>query len=80
MNQTDFSNLRFDQPQRTIQSRLIWVGALIAGVGVAWNVLPSSTFFWLILFLVTVLGWAASYGWRHAVRVIATFLDRIQTL
>ena len=80
MNQNDFSNLRFDRPQRAIPGRVIWMGLLVAGVGLAWAVLPPGAFFWATLLLVAALGWAASYGWRQAVQVLATFLDRIQTL
>jgi hypothetical protein len=77
---TEFSNLRFNRPQRTISARVIWMGGLLVGVGLAWVALPPSTFFWLALLLIAALGWAASYGWRHAVRVLAAFLDRIQRL
>lgn len=80
MNQSDFSNLRFDRLQRTIPGRVLWIGALLAGVGLAWAVLPPTVFFWLVLLLVGTLGWTSSYGWRQAVRVLSAFLDRIQTL
>ena len=76
----DFSNLRFDRSQRTIPGRAIWMGGLLAGVGLAWVVLPPSTFFWLALLLIAALGWAASYGGRQSARVLATYLDYIQSL
>ena len=76
----DFSNLRFNRPQRTIPGRVIWIGGLLAGVGLAWAALPPGAFFWLILLLVATLGWAASYGWRQAAQNLSAFLDRIQSL
>jgi len=80
MNQSDFSNLRFNRSQRTIPGRAFWMVGLFASVGVAWNILPTSAFFWLILMLVACLGWAASYGWRPSLRDLTAFLDRIQNL
>ncbi len=77
---TEFSKLRFNRSQRTIPGRAIWMGGLLAGVGLAWMVLPPGAFFWLALLLIAALGWSASYGWRQSVRVLATFLDRIQSL
>ncbi len=77
---SDFSNLQFDRPRRTIPGRAIWMAGLIVGLGLAWNVLPASAFFWLVLVLVVCLGWAASYGWRSSLRDLAAILDRIQNL
>ncbi len=76
----DFSNLRFNRSQRTIPGRVIWMAGLVVMTGLAWVLLPPGAFFWLALLLVATLGWAASYGWRQPVRVIAAFLDRIQNL
>lgn len=80
MNQSDFSNLRFDRPQQRIPNRLVWVGSLMAGFSLAWIILPHNALFWLILILVGALGWAASYGWRQAVRVLTGWLNQIQNL
>jgi len=80
MNQSDFSNLNFNRPRRTVPGRAIWMGGLLVGVGLAWSVLPPGAFFWLVLILVMCLGWAASYGWRPSLRDLVAILDRIQTL
>ena len=80
MNQTDFSSLNFDRPARPVPGRAIWMGGLLVGMGLAWNLLPSSAFFWLTLILITCLGWASSYGWRPSLRDLATFLGRMQNL
>ena len=77
---SDFSNLRFNRSPRTLPDRLIWMAGLLVGTGLTWVVLPPSAFFWLILLLVAVLGWAASYGWRQPIRILAAFLDHIQSL
>ena len=77
---SDFSNLHFNRSQGTIPGRVLWVGGLLAGVGLAWVLLSPDVFFWLVLLVIAILGWAASYGWRHAVRVLASFLDHIQSL
>lgn len=80
MNQTDFSNLNFNRPRRTIPGRAIWMGGLLVGVGLAWNILPPGAFFWLVLILILGLGWAASYGWRPSLYDLVSFLDRLQNL
>jgi hypothetical protein len=80
MNGTDFSNLNFNRPRRTIPRRAIWMGGLLVGVGLAWNILPSGAFFWLALIVIIVLGWAASYGWRASLRDLVAILDRLQNL
>jgi len=77
---SDFSNLNFNRPRRSIPGRAIWMAGLIVGLGLAWNILPASAFFWLVLVLVTALGWAASYGWRQSIQDLAAILDRIQSL
>lgn len=77
---SDFSNLRFNRSHRTIPSRVIWMVGLVALTGLAWAFLPPDAFFWLALLLVVTLGWAASYGWRQSIRVLATFLDYIQNI
>ena len=80
MNNNDFSNLNFDRPKRGIPSRAIWMGILLASVGLAWAVIPSSTFVWLNLILVGILGWAASYSWRESLEILIRLLDRIRNL
>ena len=80
MNQTDFSNLRFDRPQWRIPGRLIWMGVLVAGYGLAWVIIPHSFMFWLTLPVLCALGWAASFGWRQAVRILVGWLNQIQNL
>lgn len=80
MNNSDFSNLNFNRPQRTIPGRAIWMSGLLIGVGLAWNLLPPGVFFWLVLILITCLGWAASYGWRQSLRDLVAILDRLQNL
>ena len=80
MNQNDFSNLRFERTQMRIPGRLIWIGVLIAGYVLAWVIIPRTFLFWLALPVLCALGWAASYGWRQAVRMLVGWLNQIQDL
>jgi hypothetical protein len=80
MTRNDFSNLNFDRPQRRIPGRAIWMGILLASVGVAWIALPPGTFLWLNIFLVGILGWAASYSWRESLEILIRFLDQLRNL
>ncbi len=80
MNQNDFSNLNFDRPRNAIPARLIWVAALGISFSLAWMMIPHPVLFWILLLLVGILGWAASYGWRQALRILVAGLNRIQNL
>ncbi len=80
MNQRDFSELNFNRPRRSISGRWVWMAGLLVGFGLAWSLIPSSPLFWLLLALITGLGWAASFGWRRAAQILSTWLNRIQKL
>ncbi len=80
MNQTDFSNLNFDRPKRRIPPRVLWMVALLAGFSLTWLTLPDNLSFVIVLVLVAILGWAASYGWRQALHILVGWLDRLNKL
>ena len=73
-----YSNLRFERLGRRIPYRLVAVGAAVVSITVAWWLVPMSGLYWLVLLIVAVLTWAASYGWRGAIRDLQAFLRRLE--
>ena len=80
MNQKDFSNLHFERPRWRFPGQLIWIGALVVGYGLAWVIIPHNFLFWLSLPGLVSLCWAASFGWRQALRVLVGWLNRLQNI
>ena len=80
MNWTEeTTNLRF-QTRRSVPYRVIAVGAILAIFILLWVVVANSVFYWLGLFLVGVLTWMATYGWREWVAVMIRILRRLEQL
>ena len=79
MNVTrDFQNLRFDRRNRRFPRRLIPIVLGITIFILLWNLVPSSTLFWLLMPLTAILTWIASYGWRPALTQLINFLHRLE--
>ena len=73
-----YSNLRFERLGRRIPYRLLAVGAAAVLFTLAWWLVPVSGRYWLMLLLVMVLTWAASYGWRQATATLIALLRRLE--
>ncbi len=82
MDRTDaYSNLRFEQPPRTLlRSRIVPIGVVLTVFTVLWFLIPPNTLYWLLLALLAVLVWIASYGWRQALAVFIVLLHRLEQL
>lgn len=77
MNDTPFRNLHFDSRASAWPRRLIPVGIALALFTILWVLVPASALYWLLLPLVAVVVWAASYGWRKALSVLHDLLHQI---
>ena len=76
------SNLRFERRSLTALYRLIAVVATLGVFALLWAIVPREGLFWLLLLLVGLSTWIATYGWRGAtIAVISalTHLERSQT-
>ena len=80
MNETPFRNLNFDSRASVLPRRLIPVGIALAVFTILWVLVPGSALYWLLLPLVAVAVWIASYGWRKALLVVHDLLHQISNV
>ena len=77
-NSNPFQGMRFARGRSRFPRRLIPVAvAAVVFTGIWW-LLPSVVAFWLLLPIVIVLTWTASYHWRQAVAILITLLHRLE--
>jgi len=60
-----------------IPTHVIWQVALMIAVRVLWGIIQPRNYFWMVLIIVNILGWMASYGWRMALLDLRTWVDRL---
>lgn len=73
-----YQGLRFEQAARAVPRRLVLTGGVLIGFTLLWWIIPSSVLYWLLVPLIGLLAWMASYGWRQALAVLRDLLDRIE--
>jgi len=74
----DYSHLRFDQRLPRMHPRLL---AMLIAIGIyllIWWILPPISLLVLLFFIVPLLVWTASYGWRRALEQLIRYLERLQ--
>ncbi len=76
MDKSGFDQLFFERKPR-IPKRTIFLAVLQIGFAVIWRLLPIQVLFWVLLPVICILGWAASFGWRTALREFRFWLDQI---
>lgn len=77
-NQRIFENMNFRKWIRRRNQRLmILITSFISNLIFMW-ILPASTLVTILLFIVPVLIWVASYGWRSALNQVIRYLQRFQ--
>ena len=76
------SNLRFERRSLTALYRLIAVAVTLGVFTLLWVIMPFEGLYWLLLLLVGLSTWIATYGWRGATIALIsalTHLERSQT-
>ena len=76
MNKNGFEQLNFGSKFR-ISQRTIFLALLQIGFAILWRTTPVQVLFWLLMLLICILGWMASYGWRIALREFRFWLEQI---
>jgi len=77
-NRNIFTNLNFKTwVGRRNQRLMIFIISFLAYLILMW-ILPASTLVTILLFIVPVLIWIASYGWRSALNQVIRYLQRFQ--
>ena len=79
MNWTEESlNLRFERRRRALPHWLIPVGLTLALFTLLWMLVPHSVLYWMLLPLLGVLAWVATYGWRQSLATLIALLHRLE--
>lgn len=76
MDKNTYENFEFKRLPK-IPKHIIWQAVLMIAVRVLWGIIQPQNYFWMVLIIVNILGWMASYGWRMAVLDLRTQIDRI---
>ena len=73
-----YDHLHFDKRAGKLSKRTIYLIAVPVGFTILWVVFPASAVYWITLLLVTVLTYAAGFGWQQALDHLIRFLQRQQ--
>ena len=71
-------DLRFERQPHSLSRRAIAIGVVLSVFTLMWILIPPSALYWLLLPLLAVLVWAASYGWRQSLAALIALLQRLE--
>jgi hypothetical protein len=63
-----------------VPARLVAVVIGLAVFTVLWRLVPVNALFWVLLPVVGVLVWMASYAWRRALQAVRALVDWLERL
>jgi hypothetical protein len=76
MEKPDFDQLNFGSKFR-ISQRTIFMALLQIGFAIIWRTAPIQIMFWILMPLICILGWMASFGWKIALREFRFWLEQL---
>ena len=76
MDSNKYETFEFKRLPR-IPNRVFWQVGLMIGVRLLWGMIAPQNHFWMVMIIVNILGWMASYGWRMAILDLRTWIDRM---
>jgi hypothetical protein len=76
MDNFNYENMDFKRLPK-IPKHVIWQAVLMIAVRVLWGIIQPQNYFWMVLIIVNILGWMASYGWRMAIHDLRKWIDQI---
>ncbi len=79
-DQTPFQDLRFGRPRKPNIPKPMVIGAGLLLFTFLWWVIPPAAMYWLLLPVLGILGWVASFGWRAAIVALHNLLDQLERL
>lgn len=75
-----FHNLHFERQSWFLNPRLAVIAISLVVFSLAWFIIPSNFLFFLLLLPIAGVVWAASFGWRHALTILVSWLHRLEKL
>jgi len=76
MDKNGYENLEFERLPR-VPRRVFWQAGLMIAVRLLWGIIQPQNYFWMVLIIVNILGWMASYGWKMAFQDLRKWIDLI---
>ena len=76
MEENRYETFEFKRPA-LIPRRVLWQAGLMIAVRLLWGMVAPHNYFRMVLIIVNILGWMASYGWRMAILDLRTWIDRM---
>jgi len=76
MDKNGFEQLNFGSKFR-ISRRTIFLALLQIGFAILWRTAPAQVLFWILMLVICILGWMASFGWKTALREFRFWLEQI---
>ena len=76
MDNKNYESFEFKRLPR-IPRRFLWQAGWMLAVRLLWGIIPQSGHFWLVLVVVNILAWMASYGRRMAMLDLHNLVERI---
>jgi hypothetical protein len=74
------AGMKFERSRQRIPARAVAVAVAVGGFWLIWNRVPRDLAFWLLVIVIAVLTWMASYNWRQAVAALIRFLHQLEQL
>jgi len=76
----NYRNLNFKLPPRRIPTNIIATLIIMAIFTFFWLVIPHPFLYWVLLFPLACLSWAATYGFRNALSDLIKVLRKLENL
>ena len=77
---TSFRGLNFAPRRRGTFRRPLAIIISLIVFTVMWRYIPHDVLFWLMLPVIAVLVWLASYAWRTALNALISMLRRLENM
>jgi hypothetical protein len=75
-----YHNLRFERQERLSGHRGYVILGCLALFTLLWLAVPHRVLYWLLLPVLALLLWIASYGWRRALVAVHELVHRLEEL
>ena len=75
MDNQGYESFEFKRLPR-VPRRFLWQAGWMIAVRLLWGIVPPDGRFWMVLIVVNLLAWMASYGRRTAMSDLRALIDR----
>lgn len=76
MDNQKYESFEFKRLPR-IPRRFLWQAGWMIVIRLLWGLVPQESHFWMVLIVVNILAWMASYGSRKAISELRAWINRV---